>query len=72
MKTSTGFGTGGATVDDVKLMKATVGVDVKVKAAGGIRDFATAKAMVEAGAERLGTSAGIQIINEYKALVKES
>lgn len=72
VKTSTGFGTGGATVDDVKLMKATVGLDVKVKAAGGIRDFATAKAMVEAGAERLGTSAGIQIINEYKALVKES
>ena len=72
VKTSTGFGTGGATIEDVRLMKETVGADVKVKAAGGIRDFATAKAMVEAGAERLGTSAGIQIINEYKALVKES
>ncbi|SIN85930.1 deoxyribose-phosphate aldolase [Carnobacterium alterfunditum] len=72
VKTSTGFGTGGAMIEDVRLMKETVGADVKVKAAGGIRDFATAKAMVEAGAERLGTSAGIQIINEYKALVKES
>lgn len=72
VKTSTGFGTGGATVDDVKLMKEVVGADVKVKAAGGIRDFSTAKAMVEAGAERLGTSSGIQIINEYQVLVKKS
>ena len=72
VKTSTGFGTGGATIEDVKLMKETVGTEVKVKAAGGIRDFATAKAMVEAGAERLGTSSGIKIINEYKALVNES
>ncbi|MBT2732253.1 deoxyribose-phosphate aldolase [Carnobacterium sp. ISL-102] len=70
VKTSTGFGTGGATIEDVRLMKETVGANVKVKAAGGIRDFATAKAMVEAGAERLGTSSGIQIINEYKALAK--
>lgn len=72
VKTSTGFGTGGATVEDVKLMKETVGAEVKVKAAGGIRDFATAKAMIEAGAERLGTSSGIQIINEYKSMVKEA
>lgn len=72
VKTSTGFGTGGATVDDVKLMKEVVGADVKVKAAGGIRDFSTAKAMVEAGAERLGTSSGIQIVNEYQVLVKKS
>lgn len=72
VKTSTGFGTGGATVEDVKLMKETVGAEVKVKAAGGIRDFATAKAMVEAGAERLGTSSGIKIINEYKSFVKEA
>ena len=70
VKTSTGFGTGGATVEDVKLMKEIVGADVKVKAAGGIRDFSTAKAMVEAGAERLGTSPGIKIVNEYRALVK--
>ncbi|MGY0402317.1 deoxyribose-phosphate aldolase [Carnobacterium jeotgali] len=70
VKTSTGFGTGGATLEDVKLMKEIVGAEVKVKAAGGIRDFATAKAMVEAGAERLGTSSGIKIITEYKAFVK--
>lgn len=70
VKTSTGFGTGGATVEDVKLMKEIVGVDVKVKAAGGIRDFETAKAMIEAGAERIGTSSGIKIVNEYRALVK--
>lgn len=70
VKTSTGFGTSGATVEDVKLMKETVGFDVKVKAAGGIRDYATAKAMIEAGAERLGTSAGIQIVEEYKLLTK--
>lgn len=72
VKTSTGFGTGGATIADVKLMKETVGAEVKIKAAGGIRDFATAKAMVEAGAERLGTSSGIKIINEYKSFVKEA
>ncbi|EOL49441.1 deoxyribose-phosphate aldolase [Enterococcus phoeniculicola] len=69
VKTSTGFGTSGATVEDVKLMKSIVGNDVKVKAAGGIRDLETAKSMVEAGAERLGTSSGIKIIEEYKALV---
>ncbi|GCF94987.1 deoxyribose-phosphate aldolase [Enterococcus florum] len=66
VKTSTGFGTGGATIEDVKLMKAVVGEQVKVKAAGGIRDLTTALAMVEAGAERLGTSSGIKIVEEYK------
>lgn len=66
IKTSTGFGTGGATVEDVKLMKAVVGDEVKVKAAGGIRDLKTALAMIEAGAERLGTSAGVAIVEEYK------
>ena len=65
IKTSTGFGTGGATVDDVKLMKSVVGDEVKVKAAGGIRDLKTALAMIEAGAERLGTSAGVAIVEEY-------
>lgn len=67
IKTSTGFGTGGATVEDVKLMKSVVGdeVKVKVKAAGGIRDLKTALAMIEAGAERLGTSAGVAIVEEY-------
>ena len=65
IKTSTGFGTGGATVEDVKLMKSVVGDEVKVKAAGGIRDLKTALAMMEAGAERLGTSAGVAIVEEY-------
>ena len=66
IKTSTGFGTGGATAEDVKLMKSVVGGDVKVKAAGGIRDLETALAMIEAGAERLGTSAGVEIIEAYR------
>lgn len=65
IKTSTGFGTGGATVEDVELMKSVVGDEVKVKAAGGIRDLKTALAMIEAGAERLGTSAGVAIVEEY-------
>ena len=65
IKTSTGFGTGGATLEDVKLMKSIVKDQVKVKAAGGIRDLDTFLAMVEAGAERIGTSAGIEIMNEY-------
>lgn len=65
IKTSTGFGTGGATMEDVKLMKSVVGDEVKVKAAGGIRDLKTALAMIEAGAERLGTSAGVAIVEEY-------
>lgn len=62
IKTSTGFGTGGATVEDVRLMKETVGDRVKVKAAGGIRTAEAMLAMVEAGAERIGTSAGVKII----------
>ena len=65
IKTSTGFGTGGATVEDVKLMKSVVGDEVKVKAAGGIRDLKTALAMIEGGAERLGTSAGVAIVEEH-------
>lgn len=63
VKTSTGFGTGGAVVEDVALMKKTVGSRCRVKAAGGIRDRETALAMIEAGADRIGCSAGIQIIN---------
>ena len=70
IKTSTGFGTGGATVDDVKRMKDVVGSIVKVKAAGGIRDWATCRAMIEAGAERIGTSAGLKIIEEFCAAAK--
>ena len=62
VKTSTGFGSAGATVEHVKLMRETVGQFAGVKAAGGIRDAATARAMIEAGATRLGTSAGVAII----------
>lgn len=61
VKTSTGFGAGGATVEDVALMRRTVGPEMGVKAAGGIRDRATAEAMVAAGATRLGCSAGVAI-----------
>ncbi|MGN1099676.1 MAG: deoxyribose-phosphate aldolase [Christensenellales bacterium] len=66
IKTSTGFGTGGATVEDVRLMKGEVGSAVKVKAAGGIRDLQTALAMIEAGAERIGTSAGVKIVEAMR------
>lgn len=62
VKTSTGFGPGGATVEDVKLMRDVVGDDCGVKASGGIRDLATAIAMIKAGANRLGASSGIAII----------
>ena len=62
VKTSTGFGTGGATVEDVALMKETVGSSMEVKASGGIRDYETAIKMIEAGATRLGTSSGIAIV----------
>ena len=62
VKTSTGFSTGGATVADVKLMRETVGPKFGVKASGGIRDLPTALAMIEAGATRLGTSAGVAIM----------
>ena len=65
IKTSTGFGTGGATVEDVRLMKSVVGDALKVKAAGGIRDFETAAAMIEAGAERIGTSAGVELMKHF-------
>lgn len=62
VKTSTGFGTGGATSEDVALMRKTVGPNVGVKAAGGIRDYETAKKMIDAGATRIGCSAGIAIV----------
>lgn len=62
VKTSTGFSTGGATAADVALMRKTVGPEMGVKASGGIRDFKTAQAMIEAGANRLGVSASIAIV----------
>ncbi len=61
VKTSTGFSKGGATVEDVRLMRRTVGDGMGVKASGGIRSFKDAVAMIEAGATRLGTSAGVKI-----------
>lgn len=64
VKTSTGFSTGGATIDDVKLMKSIVGDKLEVKASGGVRDLESAKKMVEAGATRLGTSSGVKIAKE--------
>lgn len=65
VKTSTGFGTGGATTEDVMLMKQTVGNACKVKASGGIRNKKDFEAMIEAGADRIGCSAGVQIMEEY-------
>ncbi len=62
VKTSTGFSTGGATIHDIALMRKTVGPEMGVKASGGIRDYATAMAMIEAGANRIGASAGIEIV----------
>lgn len=64
VKTSTGFSSGGAREEDVALMRKTVGAEVGVKASGGIRDFKTTKAMIEAGANRIGASAGIKIVEE--------
>ena len=66
IKTSTGFGTYGARAEDVKLMKQIVGDEVKVKAAGGIRSWKTCKEMLQAGAERIGTSSSIQILKEFR------
>ena len=62
VKTSTGFSTGGATTHDIALMRKTVGSEMGVKASGGIRDYETAMAMIEAGANRIGASAGIAIV----------
>lgn len=64
VKTSTGFGPAGASVEDVALFRRTVGPDVGVKASGGIRDYETALAMIRAGANRIGTSAGIKIVTQ--------
>jgi deoxyribose-phosphate aldolase len=64
VKTSTGFGAGGATAEDVALMRETVGPDMGVKASGGIRSFADAQRMIAAGATRIGTSAGIRIVQD--------
>lgn len=64
VKTSTGFGTGGATAADIKLMRETVGAEMGVKASGGVRSFDDVKLMVENGATRIGASSGIQIMKD--------
>lgn len=70
VKTSTGFGTAGATVEDVALMRRVVGPEIGVKAAGGIRDLDTVLAMIKAGATRIGTSSGVTIVEAYKSAIK--
>jgi deoxyribose-phosphate aldolase len=63
VKTSTGFSTGGATVEDIALMRKTVGPDIGVKASGGVRSLEDAQSMIEAGATRIGASSGVAIVN---------
>lgn len=65
IKTSTGFGPSGARAEDVRLMKETAGDAVKVKAAGGIRSWETCRQMIDAGAERIGTSSSLKILEEF-------
>ncbi len=72
VKTSTGFGAAGATVEDVKLIKEAVSGGAKIKASGGIRDWNTTRAMLEAGADRIGTSAGVAIVAEWSARLREA
>ena len=66
VKTSTGFGPGGATAADVALMRAVVGADMGVKAAGGVKDYAALTQLVKAGATRIGASAGVRIVQESR------
>jgi len=68
VKTSTGFSKGGATVADIELMRKTVGAQLGVKAAGGVKDLASAKEMIAAGATRIGASAGVKIVQESKGI----
>lgn len=67
VKTSTGFSTGGATVEDILLMRKTVGPELGVKASGGVRDLETMKAMIKAGATRIGTSSGVKLVQNQTA-----
>jgi len=64
VKTSTGFGPGGATVEDVALMRRVIGPSMGIKAAGGVRTLETVREMIEAGATRIGTSSGVKIVQE--------
>ncbi len=67
VKTNTGFGYGSATIEDVKLLRRIVGNNMGVKASGGIRDFQTAKGLIAAGANRIGTSSGVKIVEESRS-----
>ncbi|MEJ2519277.1 MAG: 2-deoxyribose-5-phosphate aldolase, partial [Desulfuromonadales bacterium] len=67
VKTSTGFAAGGATAADVRLLAEAAAGRIGVKAAGGIRDWSTCRAMLDAGANRIGTSAGVQIMQQWQA-----
>jgi deoxyribose-phosphate aldolase len=69
VKTSTGFGPGGATAEDVSLMRRVVGPSIGVKAAGGVRDLQSAQAMIEAGADRIGASVGVKIVQESEGSI---
>ena len=71
VKTSTGFGPGGATVHDVRLLKQVVGDQARVKAAGGIRTFRDVRHMLDAGASRVGTSAAVDIIKDFHTATLE-
>ena len=66
VKTSTGFSGGGATVEDISLMRRVVGPDMGVKASGGVRNYETAHKMIQAGATRIGATAGIKIVQQAK------
>jgi deoxyribose-phosphate aldolase len=68
VKTSTGFGTAGATAEDIRLMRSVVGPEMGVKASGSVRDLNTALSMIDAGATRIGTSSGVKIATEFKDL----
>jgi deoxyribose-phosphate aldolase len=72
VKTSTGFVYGGATVEDVRLLRKIAGNNMGVKASGGIRDYQTAKSLIEAGAKRIGTSSGVKIVEESLRQGQES
>jgi deoxyribose-phosphate aldolase len=72
VKTSTGFSTGGATEEDIRLLRGEVGPSFGVKASGGIRDAQTADRMIAAGADRLGTSVGVAIVTDSKQRVRGS
>ena len=68
VKTSTGFSPEGASIENIQLMRSVLPENVRIKASGGIKTYAQAKSLIEAGADRIGTSSGVDIVNEFKAL----